>query len=248
MWTKEFEKEKMNGFAAYTIQPIGLVHSCFSEKFGIPRQPGLVSCAAGEIALLPEFSREELLKEISGFSHIWVSFLFHQAISDGWRPTVRPPWLGGQKRVGVFASRSPHRPNFIGLSAVRLEGVEKRDKTFFLKISGFDMLDGTPVIDIRPYLPYSDKIDEATPGYADYDLKPNRVVLTAESEAFCIEYENRTGRKLRKLIEEVIGQDPRPASQRKLHREFGMTLWNVNCRFVFTEDDLAEIISCEFIG
>lgn len=241
------EREITNGGGRYSIQAIGVVHSCYSEKFGIPRQPGLVSSAVGEIELLAEFSREELLREIDGFSHVWVSFLFHKAIVDGWRPTVRPPWLGGQKRVGVFASRSPHRPNFMGLSVVKLEGVEKRDRRIFLKISGYDMVDGTPVIDIRPYLPYSDKIDEATTGYADYDLQPKRVLLNAEALAFCTAYENRTGRNLQKLLEEVIAQDPRPASQRKLHREFGLTLWNVNCRFVFREEGLAEIIRCELV-
>lgn len=231
----------------HMVRAIGIVHSCFSEKFGIPKQPGLVTSAAGEIELLPEYGREELLKELDGFSHIWISFLFHKAIPEGWRPTVRPPWLGGQKRVGVFASRSPHRPNFMGLSVVRLEAVEKREKTFFLKISGFDMLDQTPVLDIRPYLPYCDKVDEASPGYADYDVPTNRVVFTPETAKYCATYELKTGRNLSKLIEEIIAQDPRPASQRKLNKAFGMSLWDVNCRFVFKEDDLAEIISCELI-
>ncbi len=248
MGEQEIEKGNVRKVLTHTIQPVGVVHSCFTEKFGIPRQPGLVTSGAGEIELLPEFSRDELLKEIDGFSHIWISFLFHQALEDGWRPTVRPPWLGGQKRVGVFASRSPHRPNFMGLSVVRLEAIEKRDKTIFLKISGGDMLDGTPVLDIRPYLPYSDRINDATNGYADYDFQQNRVVFSAQAGAFCREYEDKTGRDLRKLIAEVVAQDPRPASQRKVAREFGVMLWDVNCRFVFMEDDLIEITSCELVS
>lgn len=238
-------KPKSDVIYTHSIVPVGIVHSCFTEKFGIPKQPGLVTSAAGEIELLSEFGREEFVKELDGFSHIWVSFLFHQAMEDGWRPTVRPPWLGGQRRVGVFASRSPHRPNFMGLSVVRLEAVEKRQKTVFLKISGFDMLDKTPVLDIRPYLPYSDCVKDADPGYADYDLKTITVTFSTAAEQFCAAYVRQTGRDLRKLIIEVAGQDPRPASQRKVDREFGMKLWDVNCRFVFKEEGVVKITSCQ---
>lgn len=239
---------KLNEIYSHTIRPVGVVHSCFTEKFGIPKQPGLVTSAAGEIELFPEFGRQELVKELDGFSHIWVSFLFHQAIKDGWRPTVRPPWLGGQRRVGVFASRSPHRPNFMGLSVVRLKGIEKRGKTIFLTLSGFDMLDQTPVIDIRPYLPYSDSINDADSGYADYELQSNRVVFSKTAQKFCSQYREKTGRDLYTLIEEIIAQDPRPASQKKRGKEFGMTLWDVNCRFVFKSDGAAEITGCEQIS
>ena len=149
-----------------TIFPIARIHSCFSEKFGIPRQPGLAAKATARMEMLPPYDRSEMVRGLEKFSHIWIHFLFHDAITEGWRPTVRPPWLGGRKRVGVFASRSPHRPNFIGLSVVRLLEIHLEGKRLFLELAGVDFLDQTPVFDIKPYLPYSDRIIEATGGYA----------------------------------------------------------------------------------
>ncbi len=222
------------------------MHSCFTEKFGIPRQPGLAQYATGEIELFGEYGREELVRKLEQFTHIWVSFIFHEVIQEGWRPTVRPPWLGGQKRVGVLASRSPHRPNFLGLSVVRLEQVTRVKGKVILHISGLDMLDKTPVVDIRPYLPYSDRVDDAGSGYTKIiESEDVKVTFTESVARFCEKYQVQTGRKLSKLLEEVIQQDPRPASQRTVGREFGMLLWDVNTRFLYKDEDLVEIVSCE---
>lgn len=155
----------------FEFQSIGRVHSPYKEKFAIPRQPGLVSAAKGHIALLGDCNREEILRGIEGFSHIWLSFVFHQAIKEDWKPMVRPPRLGGNQKVGVFASRSPFRPNPIGLSVVKLDGIEKQTlnnqaSQWRVNFSGGDLLDGTPILDIKPYIPYADALPDATGGFA----------------------------------------------------------------------------------
>lgn len=173
-----------------------------------------------------------MVRGLEAYSHIWIHFLFHETMVEGWRPTVRPPWLGGQKRVGVFASRSPHRPNFIGLSVVRLTGISVEKDGIFLEISGLDLVDKTPVVDIKPYLPYSDSLPEATSGFIPAPHAENREVIFTEAAAdACATYEQRTGRQLRLLITETLTQDPRPASQRRHTRQFGIRFWDVNVRF-----------------
>ncbi len=214
------------------LEIIGRVHSCYPEKFGIPRQPGLVKSSSGRIELFPPFNRQEMTKGVEGFSHIWVQFLFHQAMGQGWQATVRPPWLGGQKRVGVFASRSPHRPNHLGMSAVRLNGIVKEKKQVFLDIAEHDLLDKTPVVDIKPYISYSDSVEGAASGFVRFSKDSDiQVELSDTVEKFCLEYEAKTSRKLARLIRETLNQDPRPAYQRNKIKEYGMSLWDVNIRW-----------------
>ena len=214
-----------------TIIPIARIHSCFTEKFGIPRQPGLAAKATARMEMLPPFDRSEMVRGLEKFSHIWIHFLFHDAVAEGWRPTVRPPWLGGRKRVGVFASRSPHRPNFIGLSVVRLLEIRLEGKRLFLELAGVDLLDQTPVFDIKPYLPYSDSIVEASGGYAMEPRAAAEVVFSDEALAFCLAYQQEKKRDLSGLIREILQQDPRPASQKEAGRDFGMLLWDINVRW-----------------
>ena len=228
----------------YVIEAIGLMHSCYTEKFGIPKQPGLVKSAKGSIEMLPPCDREEMFKELDQFSHIWLQFQFHQSIKDGWRPTVRPPWLGGQTRVGLFASRSPHRPNGLGISVVRYHGLRKEKKKLYLDISGMDLLEGTPVFDIKPYVPYSDKVAEATSGFVKFAEKAIIVCFGSEAEEQCLQYTKETGRDLKMLIEEILLQDPRPASQRGKKREYGMLLWEMNVRWL-AEDQKFTVFSIQ---
>jgi tRNA-Thr(GGU) m(6)t(6)A37 methyltransferase TsaA len=230
--------------AAHRLVPIARIHSCFSEKFGIPRQPGLASAATANMEMLPPFDREEMVRGLEKFSHIWIHFLFHDTVKEGWRPTVRPPWLGGQKRVGVFARRSPHRPNFMGLSVVRLLGVRSEGKKLFLDLAGIDILDQTPVFDIKPYLPYSDAITDATSGYTLVSERVNEVLFSREAEASCRLYQQERGRDLLRLIREVLQQDPRPASQKMEGREFGMLLWDVNVRWRVQQGGFI-VVTCE---
>jgi len=213
------------------VRPIGLIHSCFTEKFGIPRQSGMVKSATATLELLPPFNREEMVRGLDVFSHIWVHFLFHQTVEEGWRPTVRPPWLGGKKRVGIFATRSPHRPNHMGMSAVKLVDIRREKKRYFLELSGVDFLDQTPVLDIKPYVPFSDSIAGATSGYTKIDKPRIKLKFSEQALQFCTSYEQETGRNIQLLIEEMIRQDPRPASQKGKKSRFGMLLWDVNIRW-----------------
>ncbi len=226
------------------IRPIGIISSCFTEKFGIPRQPGMVQSATGRLNFLPPFNRAEMVRGLEQFSHIWVHFLFHETVAEGWKPTVRPPGLGGQKRVGVFATRSPHRPNHLGLSVVRLEAVAMERGKPFLELSGVDFLDQTPVYDIKPYIPYSDCLPSASCGYARGEVPEVDVVFSADSMAFCADYLCKTRRNIRQLIEELIRHDPRPASQKGSRNNFGMLLWNVNIRWR-VEGQTFFVLSCE---
>lgn len=217
---------------AVNLQSIGIIHSCFTEKFGIPRQPGLVPAARAILELLPPCNRREMVRGLEQFSHIWVTFLFHQTVAEGWKPTIRPPWLGGKKRVGVFASRSPHRPNHLGLSAVQLDAVEVDGGSIFLVLSGVDFLDKTPVLDIKPYLPYSDSLETASCGYARGGMLPDvKITFSDQAQVFCARYLSETGRDLAGLIKEMVANDPRPACQKKQKTRFGMLLWDVNIRW-----------------
>lgn len=226
------------------LAPIGTIHSCFTEKFGIPRQPGMVKSATARLELLPPFNREEMVRGLEQFSHIWVHFRFHQTVDEGWKPTVRPPWLGGRKRVGVFATRSPHRPNHMGLSVVRLEAIIWEKGKPFLELSGGDFLDQTPVFDIKPYIPYCDSIPSASCGYARGEKPVVIVVFSDSAETFCADYLAKTGRNIGQLIEDMIRHDPRPASQKGNKSSFGMLLWNVNIRWIVEEGKFL-IESCE---
>jgi tRNA (adenine37-N6)-methyltransferase len=246
------EEGKEVVFAANTLncqvqlQAIGVIHSCFTEKFGIPRQPGIVPSATARLELLPPYNRLEMVRGLDEFSHIWVHFLFHQTVAEGWKPTVRPPRLGGRKRVGVFASRSPHRPNHMGLSVVKLMAVTHENGCIFLELSGIDFLDRTPVFDIKPYIPYSDALQTASGGYALDIGQEVKITFNTETFAFCRCYQDTTGRDLAQLIVEMICSDPRPASQRKCKKRFGMLLWDVNIRWLVEEDGVL-VEECAYI-
>ena len=213
----------------FSLEPIGFISSCFTEKFGTPRQPGLVPSAEARLRLIGPFNRPEMVRGLESFSHIWVQFLFHQALTDGWKTTVRPPRLGGVERKGVWATRSPHRPNFIGMSAVELKGIEVEDEVE-LVLGGVDLMDGTPVLDIKPYLISCDRL-EATEGWAEHEFDRLEVVFTEEAATFCRRYEADTGVSLQRLITEVLATDPRPSSQREKKDEFGIRLFDVNVRW-----------------
>lgn len=219
----------------FNLEKIGITHSCFKEKFGIPRQPGLIDEARAVIELLSPFNREELVRGLEGFSHIWVLFLFHETVSIGWKPTVRPPRLGGKKRVGVFASRSPFRPNPIGMSVVKLDEIVCQKGKVNLHISGIDIVDGTPVLDIKPYLPYSDVIDNAVSGYAAGEPPLLLEVVFSEKalQRICEEEECGGIKDLKGLITKMINSDPRPAHYRPRHdrAKFAFKLFNLDIKW-----------------
>lgn len=216
------------------MKPIAFVHSCYQEKFGIPRQPGLVTEAKGEVRLLPEFSRPGIVRGLEAFSHLWLVFKFHATAESSWKPTVRPPRLGGNQRLGVFATRSMFRPNPIGLSVVRLEGIQHTVSGIVISVSGLDLLEGTPVLDIKPYLPYADNVDGASGGFATEVPEPLlNVGFSVLAEKQCILKSAEHSVDIRLLIVQVLQQDPRPA-YRKLKEdghEYGMRLYDFDVRW-----------------
>jgi len=217
----------------FTMEPIGRIQSCFTEKFGIPRQPGLVPEARAVLEILPPYDRPEAFRGLATFSHIWLLFVFHGLDRDKWRPTVRPPRLGGNQRVGVFASRSGFRPNPIGQSVVALLDVRSENSTITLHLGGVDLLDGTPVLDIKPYVPYSDSIPQARGGFAATAPEERLTVAFApQADAACRELDPAAYPDLKALILGLLHQDPRPAYKESgTAKQYGMRLWDLNVRF-----------------
>lgn len=215
-----------------TLDPIGTVHSCFGGKFGVPRQPGLCPSAWGRLVFHEAYRSPEAIRGIEGFSHLWLIFGFHETAAQGWKPTVRPPRLGGNRRVGVFASRSTFRPNGLGLSLVRLEGIDTSaaDSPLIL-LGGVDLLDGTPIYDIKPYLPYAESIPDAAAGFAGDEIPRLKVELAGEvAERFC-----SLPQRAQAVIFEVLALDPRPAVQTDdPDRVFGVLLCGHDVRFTIT--------------
>lgn len=223
----------------YSVFPIAYVSSPYSQKFGIARQPSLVPNAYAAIELNRTFG-EESVRGLADFDYIWVHFVFHDAINEGWSNMVRPPRLGGKEKKGVFATRSPHRPNHLGLSLLKLENIEI-GKTVRLICSGSDLLDGTPVLDIKPYLPFIEAHPEAKSGFAVAAPSLLRVVWQPEN------LPDKLSHRLRLLIEESIAQDPRPAYQDIPHREYVMRVENQEVRF-FIQENQATIIAIQKIN
>lgn len=216
----------------FSFNSIGIVHSCYRQKFGIPRQPGLVSESTAKVELLPPFNRLDAFEGLESFSHIWIQFIFHACLQEDWKAKIRPPRLGGKEKVGVFATRATHRPNPIGLSVVRLGKIYQENKKVFIELHGADLLDGTPVIDIKPYLPYADAIPDAKGGFAPISTVVKTVIFTEQAEQDCNEYRKKTGHDIRLLIEQIVSQDPRPAYLiNQTGRVHGMQLWDINVKW-----------------
>lgn len=214
------------------MQPIAHVRTCYGEKFGTPRQPGLVAEAWGEIIFEPEYRNPDTVRELEGFSHLWLIFLFHQISTSGWKPTVRPPRLGGNERIGVFASRSPFRPNPIGLSCVEITSIDLETRGApIIHLRGVDLVDGTPLLDIKPYIPYADAPEQVTGGFAS-DTPP---FLQVEWNKELRESIDPT---LVNLIESTLACDPRPAYQNDTDRQYGCLIngynvtWSVEGRTI----------------
>ena len=219
-----------------TIQIIARMKSDFATKFGIPRQSGLVEELRSTIVFEPEFRNSDALRGIEDYSHLWIIWQFSEAVRQGWSPTVRPPRLGGNTRMGVFATRSPFRPNNLGLSCVKLLGVEHTEKYgTVLHVGGADLMDGTPIFDIKPYIPYADCQPDASGGF------------TATAGDFILKVEfpedllSRLPEEKRKAAAEVLSHDPRPSYQRKPDRIYGLTFAGYDIRFTVKEDILTVV-------
>ena len=231
----------------FSFKPIGIIDSCFKEKFGIPRQPGLATEARAILKIFPPFDQMEAFKGLADFSHIWIIFVFHSGMPGTWKATVRPPRLGGNRRTGVFSTRSGFRPNPIGLSAVRLEKIVREKKQTRLYLGGVDLMDGTPVLDIKPYLPYADVISNACGGFASsIPEAPIRVNFSPQARAACLEKERSGYPGLTLLIEQLLKMDPRPAyyaaAPQKSH--FGMRVYDFNVLCEISEG-AAYVTACD---
>ena len=217
------------------LRVIARMESDFPDKFGIPRQSGLTSLAS-RIVFEPEFRDPNALRGIEGWSHLWILWIFSEAVRPGWSPTVRPPRLGGNERVGVFATRSPFRPNNIGLSSVKLERVEHTENEGdVLIVSGADLMDGTPIIDIKPYVPYADAHPEASGGFAAEKFGKKLKVVFPEELLSRVEPGKREG------LKDLLAEDPRPAVQDDPERVYGMRFSDVEIKFVVSDGVLTVV-------
>jgi len=219
----------------YETKIIAHIHNDFKTKFGVPRQSGLVQNVVSTIVFEPEFRDSTALRGIEQFSHLWIIWQFSEAVREDWSPTVRPPRLGGNKRMGVFATRSPFRPNAIGLSSVKLEGIEQTAEGTVLLVSGADLMNGTPILDIKPYLPFTDCHTDATGGYADekfdYSLKveiPDELLTNIPLDK-------------RESLIGILSQDPRPSYQNDDSRVYGFEFGKNEIKFTVSDGVLKVI-------
>ncbi len=221
---------------SYTLKVIAHIHSDFKTKFGIPRQSGIVDELQSTVVFEPEYSNKDAFRDIEQFSHLWLIWQFSEAVRDDWSPTVRPPRLGGNKRVGVFATRSPFRPNSLGLSCVKLIDVyEDEQSRVCLNVSGADLMDGTPIFDVKPYLAFADSIPDSIGGFADerysYSLKVN-----FDDSLISILPESKRNSAIK-----VLEHDPRPSYQKDPERIYGMEFAGFEIKFKVNMDELTVI-------
>ncbi len=231
---------------SFSFAQIGTIHSPYKEKFAVPRQPGLIEDGGGELHLLPPYNQAEAVRGLEDFSHIWVMFIFHQTMEGGWRPTVRPPRLGGNARVGVFATRSTFRPNPLGMSLVELKGIRRQGQNVVLELGSLDLVDGTPIVDIKPYLPFAESHPEARAGFAQsapIATMPVTFSASAEQQLLLnsVKYPH-----LRRFISQVLGQDPRPAYRKgeEVERDYAVHLLEFNVRWRVI-DDVNHVLSLD---
>lgn len=218
---------------------IARIETDFPSKFGVPRQSGLVEQLPGRIIFEPEYRNPDAVRGLEGFSHIWVLWEFSETVRETWSPTVRPPRLGGNTRMGVFATRSPFRPNPIGLSSVKLDRIEiEAGLGAVLYVSGVDMVNQTPIYDIKPYLPYVDSHVEASGGFAD-GVRQRRLKVEIPRELLCDIPEEK-----RQALLEVLAQDPRPSYQQDARRVYGMEYAGLEVKFTVT-DNVLTLVSCQ---
>lgn len=216
----------------YVIKPIAYIKNALNTKFGVPRQSGLAKKLISEIVFEPEYRNSDALRGMTDFSHIWLIWGFSEARREDWSPTVRPPRLGGNERVGVFATRSPYRPNSLALSCVKLEKIRKSGESGdVLEVSGADLMNGTPIYDIKPYLPYADSIPDASGGFAPDGGK----VLSVEFEA---EVPESMSERDKAALEEILSRDPRPQYHDDENRIYGMSFGKYEVKFRTENDKL----------
>ncbi|WP_253379241.1 tRNA (N6-threonylcarbamoyladenosine(37)-N6)-methyltransferase TrmO [unidentified bacterial endosymbiont] len=223
--------------SSFQFGQIGVIRSPYKEKFAVPRQPGLVTHGGGELHLLAPYNQADAVRGLEGFSHLWVVFVFHQTMEGGWRPTVRPPRLGGNARMGVFATRSTFRPNPIGMSLVELKGIRCQQDQVILELGSLDLVEGTPVIDIKPYLPFAEALPDARASYAQQAPLADMPVYFTQAVAEQIAQLEKRYPQLCDFIVEVLAQDPRPAYRKDENagKTYAVWLLDFNVRWRVTK-------------
>ncbi|MDG6897709.1 tRNA (N6-threonylcarbamoyladenosine(37)-N6)-methyltransferase TrmO [Actinobacillus delphinicola] len=236
------------------LNTVAIIHTPYKEKFAVPRQPDLVRDGKGRIELLPPYNTPEAVRGLEEFSHLWLIFQFNHIVTGKWQPTVRPPRLGGNKRVGVFASRATHRPNPLGLSKVALERIVCEQGTVFLEVGAVDLVDGTPILDIKPYLAYADSEPNAKSSFAQEKPQPRLDVIFTDLALQQAQEISRRIPNFIRFINDVLAQDPRPAyhKDKRQDRVYGVDLYDFNIRWhvIFQEtpeksEEFIEILSIE---
>jgi tRNA-Thr(GGU) m(6)t(6)A37 methyltransferase TsaA len=223
---------------SFSLQPIATIHSPYKEKFAVPRQPGLVPSAHALLEILPPYNDINAFLGLEDFSHLWLMFIFHKnSHPTKWQPMVRPPRLGGNKRVGVFATRSPNRPNPIGLSLVEFHGLLQKEGKLFLQLSNIDLVDGTPIVDIKPYIPYADAKPDAIAGFAQQTPEILMEIDFSQQALLLLDKDPQ----LKTLISEVLKQDPRPAYKKNKPdiKVYAMHLLNFNISWQVTNNSIS---------
>lgn len=220
----------------YTFDSIGIVHSCYKDKFAIPRQARLVTESTACIELYPPYNELEAVRGLEDFSHLWINFIFHRHVGKGWSSTVKPPRLDGKQRFGVFATRASYRPNPIGLSLVEIDTIEQHGSSLLIHIKGADLLDKTPIIDIKPYIPYSDSIPDAKGGFTD-QIKENlfSVLFSTQAEVECAQAGKKYPR-IRIFIEQLLAIDHRPYYFKNIEKSYSTKIYEYDLTWHISGD------------
>ena len=226
----------------YTFDAIGIVHSCYKDKFAIPRQARLVTEATACIELYPPYNELEAVRGLEGFSHLWINFIFHRHVDKGWSSTVNPPRLNGKQRFGVFATRASYRPNPIGLSLVEIDTIEQKGSSLLIHIKGADLLDKTPIIDIKPYIPYSDSIPDAKGGFTDQiKEKLFSVLFSKDAEVECAQAIKKYPR-IKLFIEQLLAIDHRPYYFKNIEKSYSTKIYDYDLTWRISGDTV-EVLS-----
>lgn len=225
----------------FTFETIGLVHSCYKDKFAIPRQARLVTASTASIELIPPYNDIEITRGLEDFSHLWLSFIFHRHLDKGWNTTVKPPRLDGKQRFGVLATRASFRPNPIGLSVVELDSIEQQGGKLLLHIKGADLLDQTPIIDIKPYVPYSDSILDARGGFTDQIKEQKfKVSLSPQAENDCVQASLKYP-QIREFIAQLLSLDHRAYFYKKIDKTYSTRVYDYDLKWSIDEDEVKVI-------
>lgn len=227
-----------------TLTPVAIIHTPYKEKFSVPRQANIIKDGCGVVELLPPYNSPEAVRGLEQFSHLWLIFQFNHIPQGKWQPTVRPPRLGGNRRIGVFASRATHRPNPLGLSKVELRSIEYKQDKVLLHLGSVDLVDGTPIFDIKPYIAFADSEPNALCGFAQEKPLPLLDVTFSSAAQSAVQKLEEKRPYLQRFITQVLQQDPRPAYQQGQvsERIYGVRLFEFNVRFQIKTESLAEVV------